>query len=101
MEAEVVPSDDAVIVYTSGSTSLPKAVVHTQWNVTRHPVELARLFLIKPEDRMLPMLPAFWLGGMAMFFQVLSQGATLASLPAEDQDKVAAAAKAAAPGGRP
>jgi acyl-CoA synthetase (AMP-forming)/AMP-acid ligase II len=33
---------------------------------------------------MLPMLPAFWLGGMAMFFQVLSQGATLVYPPSPD-----------------
>jgi len=77
VEAQVTPDEDAVIVYTSGSTALPKAVVHSHWNVTRHPPELARLFLIKPEDRMLPMLPAFWLGGLAMAMQVLSQGATL------------------------
>ena len=77
VEAEVVPSDDAVIVYTSGSTSQPKAVIHSQWTVARHPVELAKLFLIRESDRMMPMLPAFWLGGMAMLMQVLSQGATL------------------------
>lgn len=77
IEAQVAPSDHAVIVYTSGSTSLPKAVQHTQWNISRHPPELAKLFLIKPDDRMLPMLPAFWLGGMAMALEVLSQGACL------------------------
>jgi len=77
IEAEVTPGEDAVIVYTSGSTSLPKAVVHSHWNVTRHPPALAQLFLVRPDDRMLPMLPAFWLGGLAMAMQVLSQGATL------------------------
>ena len=76
-EAQVAPSDDAIIVYTSGSTAQPKAVIHSQWNAARHPPELAKLFLIQPDDRMLPMLPAFWLGGMAMALQVLSQGACL------------------------
>lgn len=77
VEREVAASDEAVIVYTSGSTSAPKAVVHTQGNVTRHPRALADYFLLKPGDRMLPQLPAFWLGGMVMAMEVLSVGATL------------------------
>lgn len=77
IEADVVPSDDAVIVYTSGSTSKPKAVVHTQRNVITHPRALAHYFLLKPSDRMMPLLPAFWLGGMVMALEVFSVGATL------------------------
>jgi acyl-CoA synthetase (AMP-forming)/AMP-acid ligase II len=77
IEQEVSPCEDAVIVYTSGSTSLPKAVVHTQWNVTRFPRALTKHFLLEPDDRMMPHLPTFWLGGLGMTMQVLSIGATL------------------------
>lgn len=89
VEREVAPSDDAVIVYTSGSTSAPKAVVHTQGNVTRHPRALADYFLLKPGDRMLPQLPAFWLGGMVMAMEVLSVGATLVYPESPDIEIVA------------
>ena len=77
IEKEVTPGEDAIIVYTSGSTSLPKAVVHTQSNATRFPRALAKYFLVKPQDRMMPHLPTFWLGGLGMTMQVLSMGATL------------------------
>jgi acyl-CoA synthetase (AMP-forming)/AMP-acid ligase II len=76
-EAEVAPREDAVIIYTSGSTSIPKAVTHSQWNVTRHPQVLAPYFLINCDDRMMSLLPAFWLGGLATTLQLLAVGATL------------------------
>lgn len=88
VEREVAPGDDAVIVYTSGSTSLPKAVTHTQWNVVRHPPEVARYFLLKSSDRMMPLLPAFWLGGLAMAMEVLSTGATLVYPQSPETDVV-------------
>jgi acyl-CoA synthetase (AMP-forming)/AMP-acid ligase II len=88
VEREVAPGDDAIVVYTSGSTALPKAVVHTQWNLTRQPAELARLFLLRSGDRMLPHLPAFWLGGMAMALEVLSVGGALVYPESPDLDVV-------------
>jgi acyl-CoA synthetase (AMP-forming)/AMP-acid ligase II len=88
VEAEVAPSDDAVIVYTSGSTSKPKAVVHTQRNIVSHPRVLADYFLLTPDDRMMPLLPAFWLGGMVMALEVLSIGAALVYPDAPDQETV-------------
>src|ERR1700722_11256157 len=77
MENEVMPSDDAVIIYTSGSTSQPKAVLHTQRSVAHHPQILGEHFRIKASDRMMPLLPLFWVGGLTMALEVLQAGGTL------------------------
>jgi acyl-CoA synthetase (AMP-forming)/AMP-acid ligase II len=76
-EREVSPADPAVVVYTSGSTARPKAVVHRHWALARHSPELASYFALSPDDGMMCLLPSFWLAGMSMVTQVLSIGATL------------------------
>ena len=88
IEAQVTPSDDAVIIYTSGSTSLPKAVVHSQWTLVHQSAALADIFLMKPDDRMLPMLPVFWVGGLTIAIEVLGRGGCLVYPTAPDLETV-------------
>jgi acyl-CoA synthetase (AMP-forming)/AMP-acid ligase II len=87
-EAEVSPADDAFVVYTSGSTATPKAVVHGQRSVVTKPRALAPIFLMDGDDRTLSLLPAFWLGGIAAALQVLSTGSTLVYPPTPQIDDV-------------
>ncbi len=86
-ELQVAPSDEALVAYTSGSTAQPKAVVHRHWALARHSPELARMFALQPEDRMMVLLPAFWLAGMSTVLQVLSMGATLVWPGSTDVDE--------------
>ncbi len=86
-ENDVAASDEAVVVYTSGSTAQPKAVVHRHWALARHSPELARMFALTREDRMMVLLPAFWLAGMSTVLQLLSLGATLVWPETPDVDE--------------
>jgi acyl-CoA synthetase (AMP-forming)/AMP-acid ligase II len=88
VEHEVVPGDDAFVVYTSGSTAAPKAVVHGQWAVARQPPVLATYFDLQCGDRTLCLLPAFWMGGISAALQVLSTGSTLVYPASPDLDIV-------------
>ena len=64
-EAEVDPADPAVVIFTSGSTTDPKAVVHTQGTVVRHPHNLGQFRDLGPDSRMYTPMPLFWVGGLA------------------------------------
>ena len=88
VEREVSPSDDAFVVYTSGSTAAPKAVVHGQRSVATQPGALAPYFLRTADDRTMPLLPMFWMGGIAFALQSLATGSTLVYPPSPGIDDV-------------
>jgi acyl-CoA synthetase (AMP-forming)/AMP-acid ligase II len=77
-EDEVVPADDLVVVTTSGTTALPKSVVHTHGSLVRHAYILARHRGVTSADRIYSPMPFFWVGGLTMVvLQALSTGAAI------------------------
>jgi fatty-acyl-CoA synthase len=75
---EVTPSDEGVIIYTSGTTSHPKGVLH----MTRAPVingyRFGELMELTPDDRTVTAQPFFWTAGMCHSLgSHLATGATL------------------------
>jgi acyl-CoA synthetase (AMP-forming)/AMP-acid ligase II len=77
-EAEVRPSDELVLVTTSGTTALPKSVAHTHGSLVRHAHILARHRGVTAADRIYSPMPFFWVGGLTMVvLQALSTGATI------------------------
>jgi fatty-acyl-CoA synthase len=71
---EVTPWDDAMIIYTSGTTSLPKGVAHLQRAPVIQSWRFAELMGLGPDDRLLTAFPFFWTAGICM-----SLGASLAA----------------------
>jgi fatty-acyl-CoA synthase len=60
----VMPTDDAVIFFTSGSTAMPKGVVHTHASMLRAADNVADRLGLGPDDRTYGYLPLFFNGGM-------------------------------------
>ncbi len=83
-ECEVVPADPALIIYTSGSSDEPKAVVHSQGNLARQAAALAELMSgCAPGDRLLSTMPFFWVGGLCTVVLAAFCSGTAVLCPAE------------------
>lgn len=63
-EAEVSPADLLVAIFTSGTTSDPKAVVHTHGAIVRQAKALADLIDYRSDDLIFAGMPFFWVGGV-------------------------------------
>jgi acyl-CoA synthetase (AMP-forming)/AMP-acid ligase II len=64
--AEVEPSDDGVLIYTSGTTAHPKGVLHLQRAGILQSWRFAEIMLLEKEDRVFTTYPFFWTAGIAM-----------------------------------
>ena len=75
----VVDDDaDAMIVYTSGTTGLPKGVVHTHRSIAAQCAAMVEVWGWMPSDRILGVLPLHHVHGLVnVTFTALSVGATL------------------------
>lgn len=68
------PSDDGMLIYTSGTTAHPKGVLHFQRAPVIQSWRFAELMGLRADDRVFTAQPFFWTAGFAM-----SLGATLAA----------------------
>jgi acyl-CoA synthetase (AMP-forming)/AMP-acid ligase II len=62
-EARVSPADRGVIIHTSGSTSRPKGVIHSQGAMIRHLDNINRIRGLGPGEILFSPSPWFWVAG--------------------------------------
>jgi acyl-CoA synthetase (AMP-forming)/AMP-acid ligase II len=63
IEQEVTPADWMLAIFTSGSTSDPKCVVHTHGAPIRHGTAIVDINQWTQQDRIFAGMPFFWVGG--------------------------------------
>jgi len=87
------PQDDALIVYTSGTTGVPKGAVHTHGSLLAGVTSLLGAWEWGPADRLLLCLPLFHVHGLcAGLFGTLTAGGSALVFDRFDEDVVLGAA---------
>ncbi len=85
LEDDVDGSDPLTIVYTSGTTSTPKGVVHTHAALLNHQKNLNAIRGLTATDKLFCNSPFFWIGGFGFaLLATLLAGSTLVCSNAED-----------------
>lgn len=86
---------DALVVTTSGSTGVPKVLVHTERSLRAHAAAVHRRLGVDPAaDRWLACLPLHHLGGFGVVARAVLDGVGVDVLPRFDAAAVAAAPEA-------
>lgn len=92
MQDDVDGCDPLTIVYTSGSTSAPKGVVHTHAALLGHQRNLNAIRGLQATDKLFCNSPFFWIGGFAFgLLATLVAGSTLVCSNAASDSAGAAA----------
>jgi acyl-CoA synthetase (AMP-forming)/AMP-acid ligase II len=78
VEAEVTPADWMLAIFTSGSTSDPKCVIHSHGAPIRHGTAIIDINEWTATDRIFAGMPFFWVGGNCYtVIPVMMLGATI------------------------
>jgi o-succinylbenzoate---CoA ligase len=76
--ADIQPERSATIIFTSGSSGVPKAALHTFGNHYYSALGSNANIALQPGDRWLHSLPLYHVGGLSILFRCLLAGATVA-----------------------
>jgi malonyl-CoA/methylmalonyl-CoA synthetase len=88
-----LPADDALLVYTSGTTGQPKGAIHTHGSLTAGVQALRLAWEWQSDDRLLLTLPLFHVHGLcAGLFGTLTAGAAATVVDRFSEDAVLGAA---------
>ena len=88
LRTSVHPHDPQTLIYTSGTSGRPKAVVHTYANHRASALASAWNLGVDPDDRWLCVLPLFHVGGLAILLRSAIYGTTAVVHDGFDVDRV-------------